>query len=526
MLGSSLSDVFGPSKDKRLKMKTNSGRSCSIPSLLFLFLGFQLGCFFLFFTNKSVGSGHDRGNLEIDTLREIEDRIGKKLDSIVRTSEERTQALEANFTNVLKTVGQLAGDRTSLGAPELERKGNLKNGQTLEGEENPAEIGEPACNVQGTKRKDGTVIWRPKIKRYLLAMCSAGQLSNRLACIRQSMLDAALLNRTLILPTTGIDYNYDNLLDLDAVEECFGAKVLISLDEYRQTVSSQVRVGRFICHVHTYQIEDICSSIFGRFEELNISFPKKEVAKRRTPGPWFKYPSGDFIRKFHSDHHLVAFGNMFGVGGRELRFEGAAPLLVKDTCRGFLVPSKAIQETAAGLINTYLGTGFMAVHLRRGDFFGHCLKGATPRRVPCWHPIRQVGRCLADRLRQHPRTGMVFLATNAENLELGVLRQALEFEGKSLPLVQMPKLSGQPWAEPLVKKGLATNPDVISLVDKTICALASVFFGTWGSTFTHDIYRMRDWWHQGSTCDGYICDPENIADVLPMRREIAQQHKG
>ena len=48
--------------------------------------------------------------------------------------------------------------------------------------------------------------------RYLLAMCSGGQLSNRLACIRQNMLDAAIMNRTLILPTTGIDYNYHNLL--------------------------------------------------------------------------------------------------------------------------------------------------------------------------------------------------------------------------------------------------------------------------------------------------------------------------
>ena len=43
-------------------------------------------------------------------------------------------------------------------------------------------------------------------------MCSGGQLSNRLACIRQNRLDAAIMNRTLILPTTGIDYNYHNLL--------------------------------------------------------------------------------------------------------------------------------------------------------------------------------------------------------------------------------------------------------------------------------------------------------------------------
>ena len=48
--------------------------------------------------------------------------------------------------------------------------------------------------------------------RFLLAMCSGGQLSNRLACFRQNLLDATLLNRTLVIPMEHIDYNYNELL--------------------------------------------------------------------------------------------------------------------------------------------------------------------------------------------------------------------------------------------------------------------------------------------------------------------------
>ena len=51
-------------------------------------------------------------------------------------------------------------------------------------------------------------LWR----RYLVAMCSGGQLSNRLICLRRTFMDGALLGRKVILPSTGIDYNYDQLL--------------------------------------------------------------------------------------------------------------------------------------------------------------------------------------------------------------------------------------------------------------------------------------------------------------------------
>ena len=40
-------------------------------------------------------------------------------------------------------------------------------------------------------------------------------MSNRLMCIRQNMVNAAVLNRTLILPTTQLDYDYTHLIDFN-----------------------------------------------------------------------------------------------------------------------------------------------------------------------------------------------------------------------------------------------------------------------------------------------------------------------
>ena len=53
------------------------------------------------------------------------------------------------------------------------------------------------------------------------------------------------------------------------------------------------------------------------------------------------------------------------------------------------------------------------------------------------------------------------------------------------------------------------------MLDKTICAMSSVFIGAPGSTFTEDILRLRKDWGSASTCDEYLCkgeEPNFIAD--------------
>jgi len=53
------------------------------------------------------------------------------------------------------------------------------------------------------------------------------------------------------------------------------------------------------------------------------------------------------------------------------------------------------------------------------------------------------------------------------------------------------------------------------MLDKTICAMSSVFIGASGSTFTEDILRLRKDWGTSSTCDEYLCrgeEPNFIAE--------------
>ena len=59
------------------------------------------------------------------------------------------------------------------------------------------------------------------------------------------------------------------------------------------------------------------------------------------------------------------------------------------------------------------------------------------------------------------------------------------------------------------------NVKVDAMLDKTICAMSSVFIGASGSTFTEDILRLRKDWGTSSMCDEYLCrgeEPNFIAE--------------
>lgn len=57
---------------------------------------------------------------------------------------------------------------------------------------------------------------------------------------------------------------------------------------------------------------------------------------------------------------------------------------------------------------------------------------------------------------------------------------------------------------------------VEAMLDKTICAMSSVFIGASGSTFTGDILRLRKDWGSASLCDEYLCQGEEPNVVAEM----------
>ncbi|CAI5461112.1 unnamed protein product [Closterium sp. Yama58-4] len=580
--------------------------------------------------------------------------------------------LQAQLDTKQQQAAEKEGGSGAGGAGEGVRQGGSGQAEAGGGAEGEAwgELPEPIppppkpCKRQkDLGRSGGKVVWRvdggeaegeERPRKYLLAMCSGGQLSNRISCLRQHFLDAALLNRTLVFPShgPGVDYDYERLLDMEAPRRCFGNQTFLTLDEYAAIQEAKhprmrkhapvMTVDVFICHVHHYQTERECGYIRQRssplhlpppsplqvsvvayplcqdshpgevhakpvvqvplqgvhlplylpspsphpcsYQQLHIHFAKTVIPEKRTPSPWFKYPSKEFISLFNYDDSVIAFGNMFGVSGQDLRFHHARPLVVLPGCKYYIMPSPMVRQAAAGFINSYLGSstsssfssdsstggdaaaggvraagdggaggagggGFMALHMRRGDFYQHCVNMKGHSKFACYHPIRQLAACVARRLDENPGVRAIYLSTNGDDDEVRMFREFLAFErarprkyvingtmedgrvgsvvrvrggraglfsSEPVPVVRMSikSLETQPWAEPLVQAGAHNDSVVISYVEKAICVMSNVFFGTYGSTFTGDIVRLRDWLFLNSCNDGMICPETDQAELI------------
>ncbi|CAI5471203.1 unnamed protein product [Closterium sp. Yama58-4] len=96
----------------------------------------------------------------------------------------------------------------------------------------------------------GTVRWTPASNRFLLAHCVRGQVTNRLLCLRNHMLLAGLLNRTLIIPfhrsETILNYDLHLVLDLAYLRSCIGPTVFTTA-EFRRKFRQPVQVSQVVC---------------------------------------------------------------------------------------------------------------------------------------------------------------------------------------------------------------------------------------------------------------------------------------
>lgn len=111
---------------------------------------------------------------------------------------------------------------------------------------------------------------------------------------------------------------------------------------------------------------------------------------------------------------------------------------------------------------------------------------------------------------------VVYLSTDAAESETGLLQSLVVVNGKAVPLVKRPaRNSAEKWDALLYRHGMEGDGQVEAMLDKTICAMSSVFIGASGSTFTGDILRLRKDWGSASLCDEYLCqgeDPNFIAE--------------
>nr|GMD33684.1 O-fucosyltransferase 36-like [Ipomoea batatas] len=162
-------------------------------------------------------------------------------------------------------------------------------------------------------------------------------------------------------------------------------------------------------------------------------------------------------------------------------------------------------------VQTFLGEDFIALHFRRHGFLKFC----NAKKPSCFYPVPQAADCI-NRVLERANSPVIYLSTDAAESETGLLQSLVVFNGKTVPLVKRPaRNSAEKWDALLYRHGLEEDPQVEAMLDKTICALSSVFIGAPGSTFTEDILRLRRGWGSASMCDEYLCQgevPNFIAD--------------
>ncbi|KAK1679301.1 hypothetical protein QYE76_040149 [Lolium multiflorum] len=362
----------------------------------------------------------------------------------------------------------------------------------------------PGCRRKDLPYNRRTIEWSPKKNRYLFAICLSGQMSNHLICLEKHMFFAALLGRTLVVPSQKVDYQYDKVLDIENINNCIGKKVVITYEEFAET-RKKVSIDQFICYVASppcYMDEDHIKKLKDR---LGISMGKIEAAwpeDAKLKEPKKRYVA-DITPKFTTDAEVLAIGEMFSADAEEeWLMQPGGPLAHK--CRTLIQPSKIIMLTAQRFVQTFLGGNYIALHFRRHGFLKFC----NVKKESCFFPIPQAAECIL-RIVEKANAPLIYLSTDAAESETNLLQSLVVFNDRQVPLVKRPEHhSSEKWDALLYRDHMGGDNQVEAMLDKTICALSNVFIGTSGSTFTEDIFRLRRGWGSMSYCDEYLCQGE------------------
>ncbi|XP_051135015.1 O-fucosyltransferase 36-like [Andrographis paniculata] len=355
-----------------------------------------------------------------------------------------------------------------------------------------------------------TMEWKPKSNKYLFTICLSGQMSNHLICLEKHMFFAALFDRILVIPSPKVDYEFHRVLDIDHINKCVGRKVVVTFDEFAENRKHHLHIDKFMCYFSLPQPCFIDDSHVKKLKSLGLSVGKiTAVWKEDVKHPKVR-TAKDVLAKFSTDDDVIAIGDVFFANvEREWVMQPGGPIAHK--CRTLIEPSRLILVTAQRFIQTFLGRDYVALHFRRHGFLKFC----NAKRPSCFYPVPQAAGCI-NQVVEKANTPIVYLSTDAAESETGLLQSLVSWNGKSVSIVRRPsRNSAEKWDALLYRHRLDEDPQVEAMLDKTICALSSVFIGSSGSTFTEDILRLRKDWRSASSCDEYLCQgrvPNIIAE--------------
>ncbi|XP_048419928.1 O-fucosyltransferase 36-like [Pyrus x bretschneideri] len=375
--------------------------------------------------------------------------------------------------------------------------------------ENPS-LGDRCRAVDQQFSQRRTIEWKPYSNKYLFAICVSGQMSNHLICLEKHMFFAALLNRVLVIPSPKVDYQFSRVLDIEHINKCLGRTVVVTFEELDEKKKNHVHIDKFICyfsHPNPCYVDD---EHVKKLKGAGVSMNKLESAWVEDVKKPTKRTVQDVQSKFSSNDDVIAIGDVFFADlEQEWVMQPRGPLAHK--CKTLIEPSRLIMLTAQRFIQTFLGKNFVALHFRRHGFLKFC----NNKQPSCFYPIPQAADCII-RVAERANAPVVYLSTDAAESETGLLQSLVVVNGKTVPLVKRPaRNSAEKWDALLYRQGIEGDAQVEAMLDKTICAMSSVFIGASGSTFTEDILRLRKDWGSASLCDEYLCqgeDPNFIAE--------------
>ncbi|KAK7349351.1 hypothetical protein VNO77_06656 [Canavalia gladiata] len=345
--------------------------------------------------------------------------------------------------------------------------------------------------------------WNPKDGKFLLAICVSGQMSNHLICLEKHMFFAALLNRVLVIPSSKVDFQYDRVVDIDHINKCLGKKVVVSFEEFSNVKKGHLHIDKFLCYFSQPQPCYLDDERLKKLSSLGLSMSKPVAVwdeDTRTPK---RKTVQDVLSKFSHDDDVMAIGDVFFADvEREWVMQPGGPIAHK--CKTLIEPNRLILLTAQRFVQTFLGRNFIALHFRRHGFLKFC----NAKKPSCFYPIPQAADCIL-RVVERTDAPVIYLSTDAAESETGLLQSLVVLNDRSVPLVKRPARNwAEKWDALLYRHGIEEDSQVEAMLDKTICAMSSVFIGAPGSTFTEDILRLRKDWGSASLCDEYLCQGE------------------
>lgn len=212
-----------------------------------------------------------------------------------------------------------------------------------------------------------TIEWKPKVDKFLLAICVSGQMSNHLICLEKHMFFAALLNRVLVFPSSKVDYQYDRVLDIDHINKCFGRKVVVSFEEFTTIKKNHLHIDKFLCYFSLPKPCYLDDEQLRKLKSLGLSLSKLVSVWDEDTNKPKKRTVQDVLSKFRHDDDVMAIGDVFYAQvEQEWLMQPGGPLA--HQCKTLIEPSRLILLTAQRFIQTFLGRNFIALHFRRHGF--------------------------------------------------------------------------------------------------------------------------------------------------------------